>query len=279
VLLTEQRQATIQRAISKGLDAGAPLKPSGISLLGDIPSHWRVSRLKHCVTRIEQGWSPQCDAQPAGEFEWGVLKVGCVNKESFSWRQNKKLPEALRPDLSLEVRDDDILVSRANTRELLGLAALAHKPRPKLILSDKLFRFRAKVEHFAPAFLVCAIRAKASRAQIESSTNGASSSMQNIGQAVLKNLWVAMPPVAEQYKILAQVATETRPLDESIARIEREIDLLREYRTRLIADVVTGKFDVREAAAQLPDEPDSDIEAESTEESDDPELTDEEAKA
>jgi type I restriction enzyme S subunit len=124
-LLTEQKQASIQRCLSSGLDSSAALKPAGTSWLGDIPAHWRELRLKHCITRIEQGWSPQCDAQPAGSDEWGVLKVGCVNKETFAPFQNKKLPDFLAPDLGLEIRDGDILVSRANTRELLGLAALA----------------------------------------------------------------------------------------------------------------------------------------------------------
>ena len=273
-LLTERKQAIVQRVIGRGLDAGVPLRPSGISWLGDIPRDWQVSRLKHCATRIEQGWSPQCDAQPAEEDEWGVLKVGCVNKESFSPQQNKKLPKALCPDVSLEVRDGDVLVSRANTRELLGLAALADKPRPKLILSDKLFRFRAKQEHFVPAYLVLALRSKTSRAQIESSTNGASSSMQNIGQVVLKNLWLAVPPVAEQQAIVAHLAAETRPLNEAAARLERDIELLREYRSRLVAELVTGKLDVRGAAARLPDEEVAAIEAEPD---DDEKLIDEEA--
>jgi len=113
-LLHEQKQAIIR------LDPTVPLKPSGIPWLGDIPRQWEVRRLKHCITPIEQGWSPECDAQPAGETEWGVLKVGCVNKDSFAATQNKKLPESLQSDPSLEIRDGDILVSRANTRELLG---------------------------------------------------------------------------------------------------------------------------------------------------------------
>jgi len=124
--------------------------------------------------------------------------------------------------------------------------------------------------------LVLALRAKASRAQIESSTNGTSSSMQNIGQAVLKNLWLAVPSVDEQQAIVKQVAIETRPLNEAISRLEREIDFLREYRTRLIADVVTGKLDVREAAASLPEAATSGIEPETDDEAEDPELIDEE---
>ena len=279
-LLTEQKQAIIQRAVTRGLDPSVPLKLSGLTWLGDIPQHWEVRRLKHCITPIEQGWSPQCDGQPAGDLEWGILKVGCVNKDSFSAQQNKKLPETLQPDSTLEIQDDDILVSRANTRNLLGLAALAEKPRAKLLLCDKLFRFRARHEYFDSKFLVLKLRAKPSRVQIESSTNGASSSMQNIGQGVLKNLWVAMPPVAEQKAIVAHIEVETQPLSAATSRIEREIELLREYRTRLVADVVTGKLDVREAASRLPAKAAPDIAEEPDDAGDDEtELADEEAAA
>ena len=77
--------------------------------------------------------------------------------------------------------------------------------------------------------------------------------MQNIGQGVLKNLWVSAPDVDEQKKIVAAIAAATNDLTIAISRAEREIALLREYRTRLTADVVTGKLDVREAARKLPD--------------------------
>jgi type I restriction enzyme, S subunit len=276
-LLNEQKQAIIHRAVTRGLGPSVSLKPSGIPWLGDIPQHWEVRRLKHCISPIEQGWSPQCDAQPADENEWGVLKVGCVNKDSFSPNQNKKLPASLQPDHSLEIRDGDVLVSRANTRELLGLAALAENPPGKRILCDKLFRFRAKGDSFNSKFLVLALRAKPCREQIESSTNGASSSMQNIGQGVLKNLWVAMPAVVEQDSIVTHIAIATQPASVAISRLEREIQLLREYRTRLVADVVTGKLDVREAAARLPDEPAPDPVEDDTDLNLDPEAADEEA--
>jgi len=80
----------------------------------------------------------------------------------------------------------------------------------------------------------------------------------------------------EQAEIVTHIAVVTQPLNVAISRLEREIDLLREYRTRLIADVVTGKLDVREAAARLPDE----AAPEAVEEiADDTELEDEEAIA
>jgi type I restriction enzyme, S subunit len=275
-LLNEQKQAIIERAVTRGLDPSVSLKRSRAPWLGDLPKHWEERRLKHCITRVEQGWSPQCDAQPAGDNEWGVLKVGCVNKDSLAEGQNKKLPESLEPDRNLELQDGDILVSRANTRELLGLAALAEKPRPRLIVCDKLFRFRTRREFFNSRFLVLSLRAKPSRAQIESSTNGASTSMQNIGQGVLKNLLVAMPPVTEQDEIVAHIAVATEPSRAAISRLEREIDLLREYRTRLVADVVTGKLDVRAAAAGLPEEAVPDVTPEEAELIEEPEPAEEE---
>jgi len=101
--------------------------------------------------------------------------------------------------------------------------------------------------------------------QIESSTNGASSSMQNGGQGVIKNLWVSMPAVAEQEKIVTYLAAETQPLTSAITRLEREISLLREYRTRLVADVVTGKLDVRGVTLPAESEPPAALAAETTE--------------
>ena len=275
-LLNEQKQAIIHRAVTRGLDSTVPLKPSGIPWLGEIPAHWEPRRLKHGITRIEQGWSPQCDAQPAGENEWGVLKVGCVNKDQFSPSQNKRLPGRLRPEVALEIVSGDILVSRANTRQLLGLAALVENVRPKLIFSDKLFRFHAKEAAYLSRFLVLALRSRPTRLQIERSTTGASDSMQNIGQGIVRNLWVVKPPIREQYLICDYVSSATQPTDIAIIRLENEIELLREYRTRLVADVVTGKLDVRQAAAQVPDEAPDDP-AEDAEFTDEIEIPEEDA--
>jgi hypothetical protein len=150
-------------------------------------------------------------------------------------------------------------------RKLIGLLneqkqaiihrAVTGKDEVRRMKDEKLFRFRSRSRCFIPKFLVLTLRGQLSRAQIESSTNGASSSMQNIGQGVVKGLWVSLPPVDEQALIVTALAEATHPLTTAIARTEREIALMQEYRTRLTADVVTGKLDVREAAAKLPDPP------------------------
>ena len=86
-----------------------------------------------------------------------------------------------------------------------------------------------------------------------------------------------LPPLAEQAVLVARVRAETQTLSSAIARLEREIELLLEYRTRLVADVVTGKLDVREAATQLPEESAPNTVEEDTDLSIDPETADEEA--
>ena len=88
---------------------------------------------------------------------------------------------------------------------------------------------------------------------------------------------IMLPPVAEQFRIVKSIEVETAEFNTAISRLEREIDLLREYRTRLVADVVTGKLDVREAAASLPDEPPLDTMGDAADLSDETEAADEEA--
>ena len=94
------------------------------------------------------------------------------------------------------------------------------------------------------------------------------------------NIPVPVPPtLTEQRSICISLAIELSPIDASIERFEREIELIREYRLRLVADVVTGKLDVRAAAARLPEESGQGIEAEPADNADAPELIDEEAEA
>lgn len=86
---------------------------------------------------------------------------------------------------------------------------------------------------------------------------------------------IVLPPDDEQVEIVQRIQRDSEPINVAVARLEREIDLLREYRTRLMADVVTGKLDVREAAARLPDVARDDSVLEPDDEADDTELDDE----
>src|SRR6185312_1072441 len=153
-LLAEKRQASISHAVTRGLNPNVPIKDSGVPWLGEVPSHWLIVRIKHAVRSIEQGWSPQCEGYPAETpDEWGVLKVGCVNGGLFTSSENKRLPGELEPIAQYALKQGDLLISRANTRELVGGAAVVTEDHPKLLLCDKLYRLRMDAALCVPEFL------------------------------------------------------------------------------------------------------------------------------
>ena len=250
-LLKEKRQAVISHAVTKGLNPNAPLKPSGIEWLGDVPEHWKIMRVKHLTRSIEQGWSPQCEGFPVeDESEWGVLKVGCVNSGAFNSQENKVLPADLEPIPSLAISTGDLLISRANTRELVGRAAVAVEDYPNLMLCDKLYRLRLKPDKAYSSFLSLYLGSTEARGPIELGATGASASMVNIGQSTILELEIAVPPIDEQLAIEYAIERETQKLDALTSEAERGIELLQERRTALISAAVTGKIDVREFALQ-----------------------------
>jgi len=104
-----------------------------------------------------------------------------------------------------------------------------------------------------PRFLAYALRSEAGRIQFKTSEYGGTK--QGLGLGDVKSVFIAVPPLIYQNKVIAHLDRVLGRFNTAIARTEREIDLVQEYRTRLTADIVTGKLDVREAAAKLPDLP------------------------
>lgn len=248
-LLKEKRQAVISHAVTKGLDPTVPMKPSGIEWLGDIPAHWTLARIKHLACSIEQGWSPQCEGFPVEtDTEWGVLKVGCVNGGIFNPLENKALPPELEPVPSLSISAGDLLVSRANTRELVGSSAVPQRNHPNLLLCDKIYRIKLHKERVLPEFVSYYLGCTPVRGQIELGATGASSSMVNIGQSVILELSIAIASIEEQSQILSSIQREIVKLGTLTAEAERAIELLQERRTALISAAVTGQIDVRQLA-------------------------------
>jgi type I restriction enzyme S subunit len=230
------------------------LKPSGIPWLGDIPTHWEVGRLRTLVHRIEQGDSPLSVGFLADGDSWGVLKSGCVNRGVFRETEHKQLAKTYEVDPAIVVKVGDVLISRAcGSPSLVGSVGRVESLNYRLVLSDKTFRavFRAFVE---VDFMVFAMNSRYYRDQVEQAISGAEGMANNLPVSSLRDFVFPIPPFDEAQQIAAYLRTSLKELNTALARAEREIELLREYRTRLVADVVTGKLDVR-AAAKLPSSP------------------------
>lgn len=245
-LLKEKRQAVISHAVTKGLNPDAPMKDSGVEWLGEIPAHWSITSIRRVIRGIEQGWSPECLGRPAAPDEWGIVKSGCVNRGTYSDQENKALPETLEPMPEYEIQVGDVLMSRASgSPELLGSAGYVTATRPRLMLSDKIFRI-----HPCPTidkqFLVFTFASYLMRAQIESAISGAEGLANNLPQSALRGFRCTLPPVREQSEIVAHLASQLTRLDDFTATAQHAIELLQERRTALISAAVTGQIDVRD---------------------------------
>ncbi len=250
-LLVEKRRTTISHVITNGSSDDVQTKDSGLAWLGRIPAHWKLVRIKRLVASIEQGWSPQCENFAVDSLaEWGVLKVGCVNGGIFRPSENKKLPSELTPIPAYSLKRGDLLISRANTRELVGSAAVVQLDYDNLLLCDKLYRLRLINNLCLPPFLAAYLGTRQARSQIELEATGASSSMLNIGQAVVLDLMVPLPSLKEQEAILKFIDDENLRVDTLNRESIRVISLLKERRSALITAAVTGQIDVRSVMSQ-----------------------------
>jgi type I restriction enzyme S subunit len=244
--LQEKRSTLITRTVTEGLNPKVRKKYPKVEGLEEMPSHWGVRRLKNVVSAIEQGWSPLCENRQASESEWAVLKVGCVNGVEFDEAENKALPAGVQPRSEYEIHPGDILMSRANTRQLLASAALVKAVRPRLLLCDKLYRIRLRADVIAPAYLIYALASGISRFHFEREATGASGSMQNIAQEAIGNLALLIPPVEEQNRIVAFLDEQTEKLAELEGKVREGIERLEAFRNAIITSAVTGKIDIRE---------------------------------
>lgn len=196
------KKAMMQELLTKGLP-GRHTKFKKTEI-GMVPEEWEVLQLGRLLEGIDAGWSPQCDGVPASLSEWGVLKVSAVSWGAFRPDENKRLPAGLEPRPGIEVREGDVLISRANTPDLVGRSVLVRSTRPQLMLSDKLLRLRVG-NRAAPAFVNLCLETPTSRAQIVDGATGSSKSMKNISQAALREVVVPVPPIDEQKHITALV--------------------------------------------------------------------------
>ena len=248
-LLTEKRRALITCAVTRGLDSRVPLRDSRIPWLGEIPAHWLVERLKFHLHGIEQGWSPICGNMPAAQEEWGVLKAGCVNGWKFDPNQNKRLPDDTPPRTQYEVCRGDVVMSRANTTNLLGSTTLVGEVRPRLLLCDKLYRIDVDDNTLNRQYLVAFLRTPVGRYEFERDATGTSNSMQNIGQDSVRNLWLPIPPMDEQRAIVDYITKASLKLETVHGMTDCTLKLLKDRRAALIAAVVTGQIDTRSSDA------------------------------
>lgn len=244
-LLNEKRAALISHVVTKGLNPDVKMKNSGVEWLGGIPEHWSLVRLRWQILSIAQGWSPNASNIPAIGEEQGVLKLSAISKGRFFPEQNKALEEIPVGVNVVHPEVDDLLISRANTPELVGDACLVEKNYQHLILPDLIYKVRINSRKCSAKFVSWFILSSSGRAQINMDARGSSESMIKLAQTHIKSWLLPTPPIVEQQSIACYLQSETAKIHVLIEKVEVSIKRLHEYHTALITAAVTGKIDVR----------------------------------
>jgi type I restriction enzyme S subunit len=224
-LLNEQKQAIIHRAVTRGLNPTVPLKPSGVSWLGDIPQHWEVRRLKF-LAHIKTGGRDTADRIDGAPYPFFVRSQTVEHIDTFSF-------------------DGEAVLTAGDGA---GVAKVFHYINGKFDYHQRVYKF-SKFKQIDGRFFFFYLR---STLRFEALDASAKSTVDSLRLPLLQNFPTVLTTIEEQKDIVHAIEMETSVFDTAISRLEREIELLREYRTRLVADVVTGKLDVREATARLP---------------------------
>lgn len=242
-LLTEQKLRIIDHAVRRGLDAAVALKPSGIEWLGEVPEHWEVAFIKHIADVRFSGVDKHSHDHetPVRLCNYtDVYKNDRITGDMDLMRATATEAEIAR--LTLKA-GDVILTKDSETPDDIGVPAWVPEDLPGVVCAYHLGLLRPVPNRVLGEFLFRAIGSARTAQQFHVLATGVTRSA--LGKHDVKNALVALPPVEEQQSICRWITNECQPLDDAITRTEEEIKLIREYRDRLIADVVTGQLDVR----------------------------------
>ena len=244
-LLEEQRQALVHQAVTRGLDHNVRLKPSGVEWLGDVPEHWQMRRLKQ-VSAIQTGITIGPTYDNKYLIERPYLRVANVQSDHLDLSKVTTIRVSPAEIKRATLKVGDVLMTEGGDIDKLGRGCVWLGEIPDCLHQNHVFAVRPDPKYLNPEFLVALMGSFHARTYFyvtaKQTTNLAATN-----QTTLGNLPMYLPSDDEQSSILNHITAQCRAQNEAIGRTRRQINLLNEYRTRLIADVVTGKIDVREA--------------------------------
>jgi type I restriction enzyme S subunit len=235
-LLKEKRQAVISHAVTRGLNPDAPLKPSGIEWLGDVPKHWEVLPAKRVSSVfVPQRNKPELNVDGEGLF-WVTMEQ--MRSEEIKSAELSVTESAAR-DAGTRV-----LPAGAVVASCVGTFGLAAINCVDVIINQQLQAFIPTDRVDAKFLRHCVVIAEGYFEQI-----GTAATIAYVNQLGFANMPLVLPPKTEQHQIVEFLAAESIKFDTLTTEAQRAIDLLQERRTALISAAVTGQIDVRGAVA------------------------------
>ncbi len=255
-LLTEQKDVVVERAVTHGLEACPTELRRGLEWIGPTPIGWPVTRIKYLLREVDERSRSGSETLLSVRMHHGVVPFA----EHFS-----RPPQAASLVGFKVVRPGQLVINRMQAGNGVIFPSRLHG----LVSPD--YAVFEPLGSVNVDFLGELFRCRTVRTKFRSESKGlgtGTSGFLRLYNDRLGAIHVALPDRAEQDRILAHLSVATRDVDQARARLEREVALISEYRTRLVADVVTGQLDVRAAAASLPDLEPEDVPDEPSEDED-----------
>ena len=241
-LLEELKQATIYEAVTRGLDPDVPLKPSGVEWLGHIPAHWEVRKLRNILKKVTERNQPHLPLLSVVR-EKGVILRDITNQDE----NHNFIPDDLS-NYKVVYPGQFVMNKMKAWQGSYGVS------RHHGIVSPAYFIFC--IRDIDEDYFHVAIRSKAYVPFFAQASDGVRIGQWDLSPKRMREIPFLVPSLPEQEAIAEYLDKEITNIDTALNNTRREIELLQEYRTVLIADVVSGKVDVREVAANLPDDAD-----------------------
>lgn len=213
-----------------------------------FPNEWSLVQIEDILAMqedgkiIHQGWSPQCEREPASENEWGVLKTTAIQDGFFLDNEHKKLPETKTPKPRLEVKAGDLLVTNAGPRSRCGIICLVKHTRNKLMISGKMYRLRLPEKFIIPNFIEAWLRTSFTQNELNNRKTGISESGLNMTQSRFSTLPVPLASFSEQKIIAEKLDTLLAQVDSTKARLEQIPQILKFFRQAVLISAVNGRL-------------------------------------
>ena len=239
--LAEQRSAVITQAVTKGLNPNAEMKDSGVTWFDNIPSHWIVQPTKYALSHVGSGKTPKGGAEVY--IDSGVIMIRSQNVHDTGLRLDDVVhitDEADEGQKGSRVLPNDILLNI--TGASIGRVSIAPEDLPKANVNQHVCILRPIKDLINPYFLQYYFQSHLVKSLIKAGENG--TSREGLTFEQIKAIKIALPKLDEQNQIVKFIDQETQKIDQMTETVNRTIERLKEYRSTLITQAVTGKIKV-----------------------------------
>ncbi|UOH74366.1 restriction endonuclease subunit S [Acinetobacter schindleri] len=219
-----------------------PVQPDTENL-PQLPEGWVWASLDMLLQNIKAGKSFRCEERPPKEDEIGVVKVSAVSWGEYNEMESKTCLDATKINSDYYIKENDFLMSRANTIQLVGACVISRDVNLTNMLSDKILRLDFIIESLIfKNWILHLMRSKIGREQIEASATGNQESMKNISQDSIKKITVPLPPTDEIKFLIKELSEKFNSIQDTSNLLSMNFDNLVPQRKNILKDAFTGKL-------------------------------------